>query len=69
MKEQFPETYGCLSCKTAASFKGLVDRMPILQSTCCAPVTTLVVKDRVLDHHTVQALRGGELASLDESHS
>jgi len=30
----------------------------ILQTTCSAPVTTLVVKDRVLDHHTVQALRG-----------
>lgn len=30
----------------------------ILQTACTAPVTTLVVKDRVLDHHTVQALRG-----------
>jgi len=29
----------------------------VLQSTCTAPVTTLVVKDRVLDHHSVQALR------------
>lgn len=29
----------------------------ILQQTCKAPVTTLVVKDRVLDHHTVKALR------------
>ncbi|GAB6151978.1 DUF1847 domain-containing protein [Desulfosporosinus burensis] len=30
----------------------------VLQSTCTAPVTTLVVKDRVLDHHSVQVLRG-----------
>lgn len=29
----------------------------ILQETCEAPVTTLVVKDRALDHHTVIALR------------
>jgi len=29
----------------------------ILQQTCQAPVTTLVVKDRVLDHHSVEALR------------
>jgi uncharacterized metal-binding protein len=29
----------------------------ILQEACAAPVTTLVVKDRTLDHHPVQALR------------
>lgn len=29
----------------------------ILQDECDAPVTTLVVKDRALDHHTVAALR------------
>lgn len=29
----------------------------ILQQTCTVPLTTLVVKDRVLDHHTVLALR------------
>jgi uncharacterized metal-binding protein len=29
----------------------------ILQEECDAPVTTLVVKDRALDHHTVAALR------------
>ncbi len=29
----------------------------LLQEECEAPVTTLVVKDRVLDHHTVLALR------------
>jgi uncharacterized metal-binding protein len=29
----------------------------ILQEECVAPVTTLVVKDRALDHHSVQALR------------
>jgi len=29
----------------------------VLQEECEAPVTTLVVKDRVLDHHTIQALR------------
>jgi len=39
----------------------------ILQEECEAPVTTLVVKDRTLDHHPVQALRrpaaGGAAAS------
>lgn len=30
----------------------------ILQEECAAPVTTLVVKDRALDHHPVRALRG-----------
>jgi uncharacterized metal-binding protein len=30
----------------------------VLQEECDAPVTTLVVKDRALDHHTVAALRG-----------
>jgi len=30
----------------------------ILQEECRAPVTTLVVKDRALDHHPVLALRG-----------
>ncbi len=29
----------------------------ILQRECKAPVTTLVVKDRALDHHSVMALR------------
>lgn len=29
----------------------------ILQRECRAPVTTLVVKDRVLDHHTIEVLR------------
>jgi uncharacterized metal-binding protein len=29
----------------------------ILQKACNAPITTLVVKDRALDHHTVSALR------------
>jgi len=29
----------------------------VLQEECDAPVTTLVVKDRALDHHTVDALR------------
>jgi uncharacterized metal-binding protein len=29
----------------------------VLQEECDAPVTTLVVKDRALDHHTVAALR------------
>jgi uncharacterized metal-binding protein len=29
----------------------------ILQEYCKAPITTLVVKDRVLDHHTVSVLR------------
>lgn len=32
----------------------------ILQESCSAPVTTLVVKDRALDHHPVRALRGAE---------
>jgi uncharacterized metal-binding protein len=31
----------------------------VLQEECQAPVTTLVVKDRALDHHTVAALRPG----------
>ncbi len=31
----------------------------ILQEECDAPVTTLVVKDRALDHHPVKALRAG----------
>lgn len=30
----------------------------VLQEECDAPVTTLVVKDRALDHHPVGALRG-----------
>jgi uncharacterized metal-binding protein len=30
----------------------------VLQEECDAPVTTLVVKDRALDHHPVRALRG-----------
>lgn len=30
----------------------------VLQQECDAPVTTLVVKDRALDHHPVLALRG-----------
>ncbi len=38
----------------------------ILQEQCAAPVTTLVVKDRVLDHHPVLALRKRESAK-DES--
>ncbi len=29
----------------------------VLQEECEAPVTTLVVKDRALDHHTIRALR------------
>lgn len=29
----------------------------VLQAECRAPVTTLVVKDRALDHHTIAALR------------
>ena len=29
----------------------------ILQEECLAPVTTLVVKDRALDHHPIAALR------------
>jgi uncharacterized metal-binding protein len=29
----------------------------LLQQECEAPVTTLVVKDRSLDHHSVVALR------------
>jgi uncharacterized metal-binding protein len=29
----------------------------LLQEYCDAPVTTLVVKDRVYDHHSVLALR------------
>ncbi len=29
----------------------------VLQEECRAPVTTLVVKDRALDHHTIEALR------------
>jgi uncharacterized metal-binding protein len=29
----------------------------ILQRECAAPVTTLVVKDRVFDHHTIEVLR------------
>jgi uncharacterized metal-binding protein len=29
----------------------------VLQEECSAPVTTLVVKDRVLDHHPLRALR------------
>ena len=29
----------------------------VLQEECAVPVTTLVVKDRALDHHTVAALR------------
>jgi len=32
----------------------------ILQEECEAPVTTIVVKDRVLDHHPVSALRTGK---------
>lgn len=30
----------------------------VLQDECEAPVATLVVKDRALDHHPVRALRG-----------
>lgn len=33
----------------------------ILQQTCTVPLTTLVVKDRVLDHHSVLALRPQEI--------
>ncbi len=33
----------------------------ILQRECVAPVTTLVVKDRALDHHPVRALREVEI--------
>lgn len=29
----------------------------LLQEECDAPVTTVVVKDRALDHHPVRALR------------
>jgi uncharacterized metal-binding protein len=29
----------------------------VLQEECQAPVTTLIVKDRALDHHTIAALR------------
>ncbi len=29
----------------------------LLQEECAAPVTTLVVKDRALDHHPIEALR------------
>jgi len=29
----------------------------VLQDACDAPVTTLVVKDRVYDHHSIRALR------------
>ena len=32
----------------------------VLQEECDAPVTTLVVKDRALDHHPVRALRPDE---------
>jgi uncharacterized metal-binding protein len=32
----------------------------VLQEECEAPVTTVVVKDRALDHHPVLALRGGQ---------
>lgn len=40
----------------------------VLQEECDAPVTTLVVKDRALDHHTVTALRPpGAGADRDES--
>jgi uncharacterized metal-binding protein len=35
----------------------------VLQEECVAPVTTLVVKDRALDHHTVAALRPGDVAA------
>jgi len=35
----------------------------ILQEECDAPVTTLVVKDRVFDHHSVLALRQSPEAS------
>jgi uncharacterized metal-binding protein len=31
----------------------------VLQDACSAPVTTLVVKDRALDHHPIRALRAG----------
>lgn len=32
----------------------------VLQKECAAPVTTLVVKDRVHDHHPIRALRESE---------
>jgi hypothetical protein len=64
---------GCLHCQTAASFKGDTARMPRTCPTrthaeeeCDAPVTTLVVKDRALDHHPVRALRPAEASAGSE---
>jgi uncharacterized metal-binding protein len=37
----------------------------ILQEECETPVTTLVVKDRVFDHHPVLALRQGQEGTSD----
>jgi uncharacterized metal-binding protein len=39
----------------------------VLQEECDAPVTTLVVKDRALDHHPVAALRSSPAAASSDS--
>ena len=39
----------------------------VLQEECDAPVTTLVVKDRALDHHSVVALRSSPAAASSDS--
>jgi len=38
----------------------------VLQEECDAPVTTLVVKDRALDHHSVVALRSSPAAASSD---
>jgi len=39
----------------------------VLQEECDAPVITLVVKDRALDHHSVAALRSSPAADANDS--
>jgi uncharacterized metal-binding protein len=39
----------------------------VLQEECDAPVTTLVVKDRALDHHPVAALRSSPAAARSDT--
>ena len=43
--------------EVAGDVTGCLGHDLVLQQECHAPVTTLVVKDRALDHHTVAALR------------
>ena len=70
LQKAHPERFAAI-CNPVAQAKLLNDRKVdlvaqvglcvghdlVLQEECEAPVTTLIVKDRALDHHTVNALR------------